>query len=117
MCIIVLSVYLYFLRAEFSSFHNNGFVEFFFTLNTIFFRVLIYPTIIFIPIVEFISARNPWPYLIFSSACGLALSFFFGAWQLYLVGVLGGIVAGFVYWFIAGRHAGLWRLVKTDNQR
>jgi len=72
---------------------------------------LLVPTLLVIAICEALRIRNMFAYLTLGAVIAVALTIFMIGWsnagefKLIVSGVTG-VVAGFIYWWIAGRHAG-----------
>jgi hypothetical protein len=75
---------------------------------------LLVPTLLVIAICEALRIRNLFAYLTLGAVVAVALTIFMiglsnaGDFKL-IVSAVTGVVAGFIYWRIAGRNAGEWR--------
>jgi hypothetical protein len=79
---------------------------------------LLVPALFVIAICEAFRIRNLFAYLMFSVFVAVALTIYTiglgNAGDMFnlIVSVLTGVVAGFIYWRIAGRNAGEWRAAR-----
>jgi hypothetical protein len=95
-------------------------------------KISILPTLIFVVICEWQRLTKMWYYLLAASFISLFLFFIITPYRLsevvrspativvtlitIILIVFCGAASGLVYWFIAGRYAGLWRDAKAGNQ-
>jgi hypothetical protein len=76
---------------------------------------LLVPTLFVIAICEALRIRSLFAYVTLGAVIAVALTIFMIGWSnagdLYhlIVSAVAGVVAGFIYWRIAGRNAGEWR--------
>jgi hypothetical protein len=71
--------------------------------------------VLFTTLAEWMEWRSWKPYVGFSTTVGLFLSLGFGMpWPVIAGGVVTGVMAGLIYWFIAGRFSGLTNKVESQ---